>query len=181
MARRSIFISLVFVASISACRPAAAPINISNRPVSINDVKLVKPLGEMSWTDEDGALQKVSDLRGKVLILDFWATYCIPCKEEIPHLNQLAARHGDTLQVIGLNAGGDEDKPKIPAFRYETPIQYKLAFPEDDLISFIFGDDSRIPQTVVIDRNGRLVKKIIGFSEQIRSELDAAVDQAVRQ
>ena len=80
-----------------ACQPAAAPISVGNKPVSINNIPQTnvplppsKPLGEMSWTIFDGAKeQKLKDLQGKVVVLDFWATYCPPCLEEIPHLNYL--------------------------------------------------------------------------------------------
>ena len=170
------------ISAVTSCRPAAAPVSISNRPASVNDVKVFKPFGEMTWTDEQGKVQSINEYQGKPLVLDFWATYCIPCKEEIPHLNQLQAKYkGDGLVVVGLNAGGDEDVPRIQGFRNETPIDYRLAFPEDDLISFVFGNDSRIPQTIVIDRQGKVVKKIVGFNESIRKELDEAVEQAVRQ
>jgi thiol-disulfide isomerase/thioredoxin len=168
-----------FLAAGAACRRAAAPVAISNRPASINDVKITKPLDEMSWTDEHGTTKTVADLRGKAVILDFWATYCIPCKEEIPHLNQLKADFGDRLEVIGLHAGGEEDRPKIPEFRTQTGMEYTLAYPEDDLLSFVFANDSRIPQTLVIDPNGKMVKKIVGFDQTIKADLDKAVQLAV--
>src|SRR3954471_4552027 len=95
-----ILISVLLIGS--SCRPAAAPIAVSNQPVSINDrptsaassSRPSKPIGEMSWTDDKGALHSVSELQGKAVILDFWATYCPPCREEIPHLNSIIAKHG---------------------------------------------------------------------------------------
>src|SRR5215217_3332534 len=105
---------LVFFAG---CRPAAPPVSVGNKPVSVNGVPAsdaqsqpTKPVTEMGWTDrQDGNVQKVKDLKGKVVILDFWATYCRPCIEEIPHLMELQAKYGsDNLAVIGLHVGGDE-------------------------------------------------------------------------
>jgi thiol-disulfide isomerase/thioredoxin len=163
-----------------SCRPAAAPVSISNRPVTANDRTTSKSLDEMAWTAEDGSTQKLASFSGKVLILDFWATYCPPCRDEIPHLNQLQARYGtEKVQVLGMHSGGDEDRPKIPDFRRQTRIDYPLAFPDDDLIDFVFANDSRIPQTIVIDRNGHVKKKIVGFSDEIGRELDSAVESAV--
>src|SRR3982750_3636100 len=93
---------------------AAKPVSVSNQPVSINDLPTTsgsqtpsKPLGEMSWTqfngktNIDGSGQKLKDLQGKAVILDFWATNCPPCVAEIPHLEQLQAKYGkDNLVVV---------------------------------------------------------------------------------
>lgn len=134
----------------------------------------------MSWTTAGDKVQKMSDLTGKAVILDFWATYCEPCKREIPHLNSLIAKYGkDNLHIVGLNVGGEEDKPKIPAFVAATKVDYEIAFPEDALADFIFSERSDIPQTAVFDRKGRMVQKLVGFSDGIQKELDQAVEIAV--
>lgn len=135
----------------------------------------------MSWTDQKERVQKVGDLKGKAVILDFWATYCEPCRREIPHLNALLAKHGaDNLEIVGLNVGGSEDYPKIPEFLRTTKIDYLIAFPEEELNRFIFAERSDIPQTLVLDRKGNIVKKVVGFNPQIQAELDAAVEQALQ-
>ncbi len=177
---------IVFSFFLAGCRPAAAPVTVGNKPISINDVPLkdaqarpLKPILEMSWTGFDGSIQKLKDLRGKVVILDFWATYCPPCIEEIPHLKALKEKYGDELYLVGLHVGGEEDKPKVPEFVEKLKINYPLAYPEDALTSFVFGADSAIPQTAIFDREGRLVKKITGFNDQIKEELDRAVEQTV--
>lgn len=173
---------------ISGCRPAAAPVSVGTKPVSINGVPLkdapsqpLKPVTEMSWTGFEGNIQKLKDLHGKVVILDFWATYCTPCIEEIPHLKELQAKYGsENLQVIGLHVGDDEDRPKIPEFVDRLKITYPLAYPEDALTSFIFGQDTAIPQTAIFNRKGQLIKKITGFNDDIRKELDISVEKAVK-
>lgn len=164
----------------SSCRPAAPPVSVSNKPASLEDPTAAKPFAEMSWTDDAGRVQKLGDLNGKAVILDFWATYCAPCRQEIPHLNSLIAKHGvDNLAVVGLNVGGAEDKPKIAEFVAKTPMDYPIGYPESDLSRYIFATRSDIPQTAVFDRKGTLVAKIVGFSPAIQKELDAAVEQAV--
>ncbi len=177
----------------TACRPAAAPVAISNKPVSVNDVPLqsqpmppTKPIEEMTWAVMDnktamqGSVFKLKDFEGKAVILDFWATYCKPCIEEIPHLKELQKKYGkENLEVVGMHVGGEEDRPLVPAFVERLAIDYTLAIPEDELTRFIFGRETAIPQTVVFDRKGRLVKKIIGFDAQVKKELDAAVEQAI--
>ena len=170
------FYSLLFY----DCRSAAPPVSVSNKPASLEDQPAAKPFAEMSWTDDEGRVQKLGDLKDKAVILDFWATYCAPCRQEIPHLNSLIAKHGiDNLAVIGLNVGGGEDKPKIPDFVAKTPMDYPIAYPESDLSRYIFATRSDIPQTAVFDRKGALVTKIVGFSPAIQKELDAAVERAI--
>ncbi|HKX83783.1 MAG TPA: TlpA disulfide reductase family protein [Pyrinomonadaceae bacterium] len=172
---------------VSACRPAAAPVSVGSKPISVNGVPAkdapsqpLKPVAEMSWTSFTGTVNKLKDFKGKVVILDFWATYCPPCIEEIPHLKSLQAKYGaDQLRVIGLHVGGEEDRPKVPEFVERLKIDYELAYPEDNLTAFVFGQDTAIPQTAIFDRNGVMVKKIAGFNDQIKQELDDAVAKAI--
>lgn len=169
------------------CRSAPPPVAISNKPVSINDVRQTnvpmppsKPLTEMSWTTFDGKDQKLRDLQGKVVILDFWATNCPPCIQEIPHLNELLAKYGEeNLQIVGMHVGDEEDRKLVPDFAKKLKISYPLAAPEGELVRFIFSTRDDIPQTAIFDRKGIMVKKIVGFSDQIKKELDSAVEQAV--
>ena len=167
---------------------AAPPVAVGNKPVSVNDQPMkdapsrpLKPVGEMNWTTFEGTVQKLKDFPGKVVILDFWATYCPPCIEEIPHLMELKARYGDDLILIGLHVGGEEDRPKVPEFVEKLKINYPLATPEDALTSFIFGQESAIPQTAIFDRSGKLVKKIVGFSPEIKKELDQTIERTIAQ
>ena len=133
-----------------------------------------------AWTQLDGRRATLEDLRGQVVILDFWATYCPPCREEIPHLVRMQRQFGPQgLKVIGLNVGGDEDRPKVPDFVKQYRIQYQLADPEDDTVSLFLADDDRIPQTFVIDRAGRVVEHVVGFDEEVAARLERAVSQAL--
>lgn len=162
------------------CRPAAPPVSVSNQPLTSSERSL-KPLSEMSWTDAESRVQKLGDLSGKAVILDFWATYCGPCKEEIPHLNSLLAKYGsENLRIVGLNVGGEEDLALVPKFIATTRIDYPIASPEDELSRFIFSQNDAIPQTAVFDRKGTMINKIIGFGPSIQKELDAAVEQALK-
>ncbi|HMQ03725.1 MAG TPA: TlpA disulfide reductase family protein [Pyrinomonadaceae bacterium] len=170
-----------------SCRPAAAPVTVGNKPVSINDVPLrdsqsrpTKPISEMSWTDFNGNIGKIKDHSGKAIILDFWATNCPPCIEAIPHLKMLQAKYGpENLVVVGLHVGDDEDKEKVPEFVDRLEIDYTMGYPEQALTSFIFGQETAIPQTAIFDRNGQLMKRIIGFNDKIKVEIDEVVDKAV--
>jgi thiol-disulfide isomerase/thioredoxin len=133
-----------------------------------------------AWTQADGRRVRLEDLRGQVVVLDFWATYCPPCREEIPHLVRLQRQHGPKgLKVIGLNVGGEEDRPKVPEFVRLYGIQYQLADPDDETVRLFLAQDDSIPQTFVLDRQGRLVRHFVGYDSEVASELDAAIEQAL--
>jgi thiol-disulfide isomerase/thioredoxin len=134
-----------------------------------------------TWTTLDGRRARGSDFQGKVLVLDFWATYCPPCRDEVPHLIDLQRRYGPQgLHVVGLNVGGDEDRPKVPSFIEEFGIQYALGYPDAQMSELFFADNSAIPQTYVYDRQGRLLKKFVGFDrDTMPAELERAVQSAL--
>ena len=140
----------------------------------------------MTWTTFDGTTntdgedQKIGDLKGKVVILDFWATYCPPCLEEIPHLNELQTKYKEKgFEVIGLHVGGEEDRPRVPDFAKKLSINYTLASPEDALVGFVFQNDSAIPQTIVLDREGKLVERFVGYDLKIKNDLEKAIEKAL--
>ncbi len=161
-----------------ACRPPAKPVTVSNTQISPNNMPPSKNVEDMTWATFAGETQKLKDLQGKIVVLDFWATYCPPCVEGIPHFVELQKKHAD-LQVIGLHVGGEEDRPKVPKFIEKFNINYTLATPELELIRFVSGNDTSIPQTAIFDKKGNLVKKFAGFDEQIKQQIDATINELV--
>ena len=135
----------------------------------------------MTWSLSDGERVKVSDFRGKVLVLDFYATWCAPCRESVPHLVQLQTRSGaQGLQVVGLNVGGDDDRLSVAGFAREFNIQYPLGIPDKPLTDFFLSDNDTIPQTFVFNRSGELVKRFIGYDMDVRSQLEQVIDTALK-
>jgi thiol-disulfide isomerase/thioredoxin len=133
-----------------------------------------------AWTQLDGRRAGLEDLRGQVVVLDFWATYCPPCRDEIPHLVRLQKQFGAKgLKVVGLNVGGEEDRPKVSDFVKQYGIQYQLADPDDDTVRLFLADDDSIPQTFVLDRRGRLVRHFVGYDTEVAAELERAVAEAL--
>ncbi len=141
----------------------------------------VATINASAWMMVDGRRAKGADFQGKVLVLDFWATYCPPCAEEVPHLVALQRRYGARgLHVVGLNVGGEEDRPQVSAFVEKFGIQYALGYPDAQMSELFFADDDAIPQTYVYDRRGRLVKRFVGFDpDTMPAELERAVQSAL--
>jgi thiol-disulfide isomerase/thioredoxin len=122
-----------------------------------------------------------SAYKGKVLVLDFYATWCNPCRQSVPHLIGLQKKYETQgLQVIGLNVGGPGDDQKVPAFAKELGIQYPLAIPDEELVTFLLSDEAGIPQTFIFDRDGLLVDRLIGFGPGSGEDIDRAVETALK-
>ena len=132
------------------------------------------------WVQDNNQRAKLADYKGKVVVLDFYATWCEPCRAETPHLVSLQKQYGDQgLQVIGLNVGGEDDRAQVPAFAKEFGIQYPLAYPDDDLTDQLLSDNQNIPQSFVYDRNGKLIKRFIGFESSGAAQIERVVQQAL--
>jgi thiol-disulfide isomerase/thioredoxin len=133
-------------------------------------------LGQMGWILSDGAHTTISSYQNKILLLDFYATWCMPCRDSIPHLIALEKQYGPRgLAVVGLNVGGPGDLQEVPAFAQEFNIQYPLGVPDESLTNFLMSDIDAIPQTFVFDGRGQLIKRYIGYSESMANELDELI------
>ena len=138
-------------------------------------------INNIGWKLSDGTHNLFSEYKGKVLILDFYATWCNPCRKSVPHLIGLQDKYADQgLQVVGLNVGGAEDQSKVSDFAREFGIQYPLAIPDDELVSFLLSEDTGIPQTFIFDREGQLVEHVTGFGPSTGARIDSAVENAIK-
>ena len=138
-------------------------------------------LVNMGWDLSDGKRALFSDYKGKVLVLDFYATWCVPCRDSVPHLMGLHKKFEQQgLSIVGLNVGGPEDEAEVPGFAKEFGIQYALGKPDQELVGLLLSDIDAIPQTFVFDRQGQLVDRLIGFGKQSGERLDRAVESALK-
>ena len=135
-----------------------------------------KPAGTGGWTLDNKQRATLADYKGKVVVLDFYATWCEPCRAETPRLVQLQKQYQQQgLQVIGLNVGGADDRDQVPAFAKEFGIEYPLGFPDDEFADSFLGDNQNIPQAFVFDRNGKVVRRFIGYSDSSGAEFERIV------
>jgi thiol-disulfide isomerase/thioredoxin len=119
------------------------------------------PAWELS--DPDGKPVKSSDFAGKVVILDFWATWCPPCKAEIPGFVELQEKYRDKgLVIVGVSL--DEQGPAVvKPFMQQFQINYPIVM-GDEKTAQDFGGVTAIPTTFIIDKAGNIVKKHVGFA-----------------
>jgi thiol-disulfide isomerase/thioredoxin len=128
-----------------------------------------RPAPDLSTRTIDGQALRLGAFRGKVLVVDFWATWCAPCREEIPHLVQLTEKYRSKgLEVIGLTIEDPAaDAERIRRFMERFLINYTVGFATDDIFRTHIGPGEQpIPQTLVFDRQGRLQAHLVGFSSK---------------
>ena len=136
---------------------ATALVSCSRKPVSN-----LKPAPDFSLKDATGQTVKLSDYRGKVVLLNFWATWCGPCKIEIPWFIGFQQQYKDRdFAVLGISL--DEDGwESVKPYLAESKINYRIMI-GNDAIDKAYGGLESLPTTFVIDRAGRIASKHVGL------------------
>jgi len=122
----------------------------------------------------DGRTMKLSDFDGKVVILDFWATWCGPCRLEIPGFVELQKEFGDKgLAVIGVSLD-EQGPPVVRKFMENFNVNYPMVMADDKVVQD-YGGIRAIPTTFIIDRKGKLIRKHVGYAskEEFEKEIKA--------
>ena len=112
--------------------------------------------------DLDGKIHRVSRLKGKKVILDFWATWCPPCKKAIPDLIKLADSNGSDLVILGLS---NEPADKLAPFVKETKMNYPVITYNDKDVPAPYSKVTAIPTLFLIDSEGIIQDVITGYHE----------------
>ena len=115
-----------------------------------------QPAPDISWTYGDGHSEQLSSLHGQRVVLNFWATWCEPCRSEMP---TLAAVDGHDVRIIGINKGQQLDV--IPSFAKELNVHFTLVSDPDGDVSSVYGARN-LPTSIFIDRTGKIVAIHIG-------------------
>src|SRR5215467_8555333 len=120
-------------------------------------------LPDFSVKDLQGRSVSSADLRGRVVLIDFWATWCQPCKKEMPRYQKLADEYGSRgLVVIGFKFDNMPDMEDPAQFAKKIGVHYPLAVATDD-VKQKFGGIEGLPTTMLYDRNSVLRMKVVGF------------------
>lgn len=139
--------------------------------------RVVEAAPDFALADLTGKTVRLSDLRGKVVLLDFWATYCLPCQDAIPELVELhKANQAKGFEVVGISV--DAYSGHVPDFAKEHKMSYTVVLDPDQGTAKTYGF-SQLPTTFLIGRDGRIIRKWLGYNEIIGSEIKEEVKAAL--
>ena len=154
--------------------PTAAPPPVTTLPTSVTEAEL------RALT---GAPIKLSNYAGKVLLVNLWATWCGPCRQETPELVKLNKEfHSQGLEVIGLSTENpDESADQVREFVQNYKVDYRVGWSGSQVAVELMQGRDAIPQSFVISRSGRIVKRFVGFNasatpDQIREAIQEALN-----
>ena len=160
--------ALALALVISACSSGPGAARSSLKPESQR-----RKAPDFALRDADGKLVRLSDYRGKVVLLNFWATWCSPCRFEIPWFIEFQRQYKDAgLEVLGISM--DEDGwEAVKPFLTRFGVNYRILM-GDDMVAQLYGGVDSLPTTFLIDRQGRVAAVHIGLVSKRSYEKDLA-------
>jgi thiol-disulfide isomerase/thioredoxin len=139
---------------------------------------------ELKLKDLFGGEQSLAQYKGRIVVLNFWATYCVPCRKEMPDLsaiqNEFAALG---VQVIGASTDEAQDRPKVLQFIKDVKINFPVWLGATAQDTLRFGVGTALPATVIIDKDGKVYKTISGVINQtdLRKDVEKLLQDAEKQ
>jgi len=162
-----IFLSVLFLAGCGRTQTAQAGAKPARqeaaRAETIRFVKNPDAAPAFQLNDLDGKPLSLAEAKGKIVLLNFWATWCGPCRAEVPDLVDLQKRYADQLLIIAL-ATQEDDSDEVRRFVQHSGINYRVAMASDDVVRD-YGGIAALPTSFVIDAQGRVVQKHIGLND----------------
>lgn len=140
-------------------------------PITDGDVK------NFTLKSTDGKDVSLADYRGKVVLVDFWATWCPPCRKGIPDLIELQKQYGDKFVVIGITLDREKTLKDVVPFVESYKINYPVVYGTDEVVNH-FGGVEAIPTAFMLDQNGKVVNKHVGLQPKsvIEEEIKALIN-----
>lgn len=152
-------IELLLAGKKEAARAEAAP----SKPAEI------AALPDVTITDLDGKRLTRADLRGRVVLVEMWATWCPPCRGTLAWLGELQKRHGDRLAIVALAVQSEDAAVRKLVGELNLPLTWAIGTPE---IVRAFGDVSSVPTLLLFDRDGRAVTTFFGAPPSLHTEAE---------
>jgi thiol-disulfide isomerase/thioredoxin len=135
------------------------------------------PSDSVPTLDGKGKLD-ISKYKGKVVIVDFWASWCEPCKIELPALNALQKKYKDKLVVVGVNL--DEKKADANTFLKSHPVQLTLGYDGDKQVLAKKAEIETMPTSFIVDKNGVIQVRHQGFREDDAAKIEKEIKELMK-
>lgn len=137
----------------------------SSDDISILDIDNSKDKApDFKLKTTNGKNIRLSDYKGKIVIIDFWATWCAPCRKGIPDLIDLQNEYKDKVIVIGISLDADT-KPDVIPFIKKYGINYPIAYGNSEVVR-AYGNIQAIPTSFIVDQSGKIVDKHVGLVDK---------------
>jgi len=136
---------------------------------------LAKRVPDPTFKTLDGQSHKLSTLRGQIVVLNFWATWCGPCQEELPRLSQISASYsGKPVSFVFISIDDPKDRPKIPATLSKLHVDFTSWVNADTDTLSSFGLGNIVPGTLILDETGQPVARVMGEAKEddVRKPVD---------
>ena len=127
----------------------------------------------------DGSKVKLSSLRGKVVLINFWATWCPPCRQELAHLQEGVIDHFAGRDVVVLPISRGEDRATVESFIKKMGYTFPVGLDKSQAIYRQYASNY-IPRSVVVGKDGKVVYVAVGYDEEIAKEVNAAIEKALK-
>ena len=113
--------------------------------------------------DVDGKEVSLADYKGKIVFVNFWATWCPPCRAEIPDFVKLIDKYGDDgFEILGVSVDNPKDYKKIPGFMDQYKMNYPVLLDQLGQVNGLYGGIQSIPTTFILNREGKALGRIVG-------------------
>ncbi len=154
---------------------SSSPSEVSAAPVKADKDRKSAP--DFALKDADGKVVHLSDYRGKVVLLDFWATWCGPCKIEIPWFMEMQRQDKDRgLEVLGV-AMDDEGWEAVKPFLAQMGVNYRVVI-GNDMTAQLYGGVDALPTTFLIDRSGKIAAVHVGLAS--KKDFEDGIEQLLQ-
>lgn len=157
------------VTFMSTSTPATGSVLYKGKISFISDVKSsndasVAPV--FSWYDENGKAVSLKDYRGKIVFLNFWGTWCGPCRHELPDIVALEKQYKDKVVFLGIALERDNNNvlDRLQSFTQQNHMEYEILVGSRDVAN-AYGGISGIPTTFIIDKKGKIVDTAVGMRD----------------
>lgn len=167
--------ALLAMFALAGAGPAGCAGAFGGRPDASAHPLARKPAPAVVLKLEKGGVFRPADARGKVLLLDFWATWCQPCKASFPRVEAIYRKHGASgLEVVAVNE--DEEVNAVPAFLAETPVTFTIAYDDEGKAAGSFGVQS-MPSSYLVDRKGIVRYAHSGYHPDDAAQVEAEIEE----